>query len=126
MLIAARRHRTPAQPPQILPAALAMHALSGSRRNPSRDFGACPGPAVRRWILDRLAELTPQILRKDWRYAHVALPSIRQARWPILAIALDDLPDGSWAVACCRHNLGLRRTVGQQADDLPAPAFGCS
>jgi hypothetical protein len=100
-----------------------MHALSGPGRNPPRDFWARPDPAVWRWIPERLAEITLLILRKDGRCAHAALPSIRQPRWPILAVALGDLPDGPWAVACRGDNLGQRRAVGQQADDLPAPAF---
>jgi len=97
MLTAARRHSSTAQPPQILPATLAMHALSGSGRNPPRDFWARPDPAVWRSLLERLAQISLLLLREDGRCAHAALPSIGQPRWPTLAVALRDLPDGPWA-----------------------------
>src|SRR5262245_56734198 len=85
LLAAARRHSTPAQPPQIFPAALAMHTLSGSGRNPLRDFWAGPDPAVRRWTLQRLAKLTLLALREDGRSALATLPPIYQPRWPTFA-----------------------------------------
>ena len=40
-------------------------------------------------------------------------------------VALGDLADRPWAVAGRRHNLGERRSIRQQADELPAPPFCC-
>lgn len=114
------------QPPQILPAALAMHALSDSGGNPARDFWTRPDPAVWCWILERLAKITLLVLREDGCCAQAALPSIRQPGWPTFAVALCDLPNGPWTVACRSYNLGQRRAVGQQTDHLPALAlYGC-
>jgi hypothetical protein len=112
LLAAARRHSTPAQPPQILPATLAMHALSGPGRNPLRDLWACPDPTVWRSLLQRFVKISLLGLREQGRCAQVVLPSIRQPHWPTLAVALGDLADGSWAAACRRLNLGQRQSVG--------------
>jgi hypothetical protein len=75
--IATPPRSTPAQPPQILPAPLAMHALSGPGRNPPRDFWARPDSAFWSWILQRLAKITLLVLREDGRCAQAALPPIR-------------------------------------------------
>jgi hypothetical protein len=126
MLLAACWHGSITQPPQILPAALTMHTLSGSGRNPPCDFWAGPDTTFWCGFLERLAQISLLLLREDGSCAQAALPSIRQPRWPSLAIALSDLPDRPWAIACRSYNLGLRRAVGQQADHLPTPPFSCA
>jgi hypothetical protein len=113
------------EPPQILPATLAMHAPPHPGRDPVCDFRAGPDPAIWRWMLERLAELVLLFRREDWRRAWAALPSIHQPGRPRLAVALGDLADGAWAAARRGLNLGQRRPVGQEADHLPAPAFSC-
>src|SRR5262245_45792104 len=103
-----------------------MHALSGPGRNLARDFWAGPDPAVWRSLLERLPKSTLLVLPEQRRSAQAALPSIRQSRWPTLAVALGDLPDGAWPAACGGDNLGQRQSVGQHPDHLPALAFDCA
>jgi hypothetical protein len=124
-LAGVRGHSSSRKPPQILPAPLAMHALSRPGRNPVRDFRAVPDPAIWGWILKRLPELVLLDSREDGGRAHTALPSIRQPRRPSLAVALGNLPDGPRAAARRGHNLSQRRPLCQKPDHLPAPAFCC-
>ena len=53
------------EPPQILPAALAMHPLACPGRDPARDFGTVPGATLGWHTLQRPAKLKLLIHRQD-------------------------------------------------------------